>query len=331
VVYTVNSTSNFAVGDHVIVSGLSGASRSVLYSGASEVTSVNSGNSTVTCNFFKPHTHLDPSGSLTSGNITIFKTVIDWNVDTAITVLAGAVLNINKVGMDGVDLTCNGIYAYGGGEVIVGDDGMSMIRMDDAFQALYGSYMRCNNTAAGRCVRCYYVGYDSYMEADDSIASAATGSAINVTHGSTFICNSMYNHGGDSHGMVVSNARSHGSDVGFWAFYDHGCIWQQGSQGHHEDSFWNWNQSRGFLAQFGCFVEFSGCDIISNTSTGAYFYENSSGRCSTGNISYNGGGGSYCGYNSNLWRSGTSYIGNTSWSYSPSPLNAVGNVESFTS
>jgi hypothetical protein len=329
-VLTVNDTGNCAVGDHIRIWNAGSGTRGVLIGGASEITSVNTSNNTITCNFFKQNTNLDPTGAATS-NITIYKTKIDWNACDGIEVINEGCLNIDNVGMDGVDRTYNGIYTHVGGTANVGSDGVSLLRFADGFMALYGSFIDCQNSAAGGCTRCYYVGYHSFMNSSYSVGNGSYGSMVNVNHNAVLKADDMDVHGGASHGVVCTNARINGDTMRHYGFSDHGAIYQQGAHIHCQNSVWAWNVSRGFLAQFGCFVEFQACNIVSNTGTGAYFHSASFGRCdsASSSIQYNGNGGLYCGYNSTCSRSSATILNNTSWQLSPTPVNTVGNVEAF--
>lgn len=327
-VLTVDDTSNCAVGDIIEIRNAANGTYGVLINGATQITSVNTSNSTITCNFFQGSTTYAPTGAITA-NIVGHKTMVTFNGCNGFLAQNSNQINVDKIGFDGVDLGYTLFYAYGTSKIYTTSNDVNAIRFINGAQALYGGYIRCEYASFGYCARGLYAGYGGIIQASRAQVSGATLLGANAVHGSYIGMDYVFIIGGAANGMVVTDAVILASNARFYANVQNGLVVQQGSVAFCDTATIAWNGFRGMLAQFGSYCELSNCNVVSNGDAGVFYYGQSGGRIVSGSITYNGNGGLYCGNNSSCQITSATIANNTSYQMSPTPINTVGNNESF--
>lgn len=328
-VLTVSDTTKCAAGDIIRITGVAGGTKPGLILGATRVESVNSGNNTITVNFYQRTTRYAPSGAVTS-NIDVFKTNITFNACNGFTVANGNTLNIDKVGLDGLSLTntYNGLTANTNGIVMCGDD-VSLIRFNYGYYATLGGIVEANYAGGGACASAFYAEFGSEIYADWGVTNGCSSYGLHLIHGSFGNAYGFAATGHGGTGIVLTNAMGKADYAYVIGNGGAGAVVQQGSSFYATNITLAWCESRGILTQFNSYSDIYACNVTTNQDTGVYNYANSNARADTGSVTSNGNGGIYVAMNSTCSYASTTVSGNTGFQTSPATIYTVGNYESF--
>lgn len=328
-VLTVNDTTKCAAGDIIRITGVTGGTRPALILGATRIESVNSGNNTITANFYQRTTRYAPSGAI-SGNIDVFKTNISFNSCNGFTVGNGNTLILNNVGADGLSLTSNYNFVMANTDsvAIVGPD-VAAIRFNIGFSATLGGEIDAEYVACGACSISFYAFYGGSIYGAYSVTNGNALYSVQLGHGSY---GDFYYHtstGHASHSIILTSARARAEFSYVVASGGAGAVIQQGSSFYATNITLAWHEGRGILTQFNSYSDLAACNITTNQDTGCYLFSQSNVRTDGGSIVSNGNGGVYCAMNSSCSIAGSAIGSNTSFQTSPATLYTVGNYESF--